>query len=345
MPATETLPVRLGYRTIDVVCENALLTGKNKFTLSFHGGGEPTMASKKMKQLINYARKKEVPCHANLTTNGCWSAADREWILNNFDDVSLSFDGLREIQDRQRPLASGRGTYDLVMASITAMDQRQLSYGIRMTVTEDSVDQLPENMKFLCSSTDCRVFQVEPASNHGRAMQGHNALTQYDRFARAFLKAYDIAVAAGRHMYYSGARPWVITPRFCQAPENALIVGTDGFLTACYEVCSRDHELAGLFCFGDISENGIMSVHEKTRQALFEKIEQRKKQCRDCFCFWHCAGDCPSKTMTADGRGHLRFDRRCDLNRHITRELIIRNITNGNGIWQGASEEQMLVAC
>jgi uncharacterized protein len=337
---TQNMPVELGIQAIDQVCRHAVALGADRFTLGFHGGGEPSLAKQQLRKLVRYARTREIPCQINLTTNGFWSEPETDWILGNIDEISLSFDGLQRIQDRQRPLASGKGTYHVVMDNIQKMEQRSVPYGIRITVTDESIDSLPRNMAFLCRETACRAFQVEPAFNHGRADTNNIALKQNMRFANAFLEAYDIAAAAGRHIYYSGARPWLMTTRFCQAPEKALIVGPDGFLTACYEVCSKTHELAHNFIHGTLLEDGRITSQNNRRKRLHEKIQERRSACEDCFCFWHCAGDCPSKTFTSITNGHLRFGERCDLNRLITMELLVRYIRDGNGIWQG--DEQRL---
>ena len=313
---------------------NAQKMGQDHFLLGFHGGGEPTLAWQQLTTLVEYARQQELPCQVQLTTNGFWSRTQREWAISHIDEISLSFDGMPSLQNRQRPLADGRGSYTAVMETIQELDRLERPYGIRVTVTEDGMDQLAENITFLCANTHCNTFQVEPAFKQGRALVSQTAVKKNNAFARAFLHAWEIADAHDRHIYYSGARPWLITDQFCQAPESALIVGPDGFLTACYEICSKDHELAPQFFQGDLMSDGTMTLLYDQRQELLEKIAQRRESCRDCFCFWHCAGDCPSKTMSAGREGHLEYKARCDLNSEITKGLILRYIEKGDGLWQ-----------
>ncbi len=339
----QTLASDLGRRAIDIVCQNATDAGQESFELSFHGGGEPTLAETHFRTLIEYARAKELPCQISVATNGYWTEEEREWILNHLDSISLSFDGIQAVQDRQRPLASGQGTFENVLGTIRAMDRRHFPYGIRLTVTNESIDDLERSIEFLCTETACRTFQVEPAFSHGRAQHEGTALTRTERFAAAFLEAYDVARSCGRHLYYSGARPWVITSRFCQAPERALIVTPNGTLTACYEIYNSDHSLAQDFFFGELSENGAMHIETTARQQFFEKVQERRALCQDCFCYWHCAGDCPSKTFAPEGDGHLHFGERCDLNRRITKELLLRYIADGDGIWRGTDRVMMVV--
>lgn len=329
------MPFNLGCRAIDRVCRNAVEIGENRFAVGFHGGGEPTLAWKNFRNLVNYAKAKEIPCHITVASNGFWAKEKRGWILDHLDEISLSFDGIKEIHDRQRPLASGQGSYHVVMKTIRAMDLCGFPYGIRMTVTDEAIDSVVDSTDFLCKETLCKTFQVEPAFDHGRAHHNGLALTQNNRFAKAFMEAHDIADSFGRHLYYSGARPWAITSRFCQSPEKALVVTPSGLLTACYEVYSKEHFLSHNFFFGRLLKSGRIDINSNVRLKLFEKLRNRRALCEPCFCYWHCAGDCPSKIFSAKENGYLSFGKRCDLNRMITKELLIRYIIAGNGVWQG----------
>lgn len=338
--AKEELPFDLGRQAIDIVCRNAVEKREQSFTLGFHGGGEPTLARGSFRRLVEYARGKSLPCQITVASNGYWSESQRGWILDRLDQVSLSFDGTRAMQDRQRPLSSGKSTFSVVMETIRAMDRRNFPYGIRMTVTDAGIEELPSAVEFLCRETQCGTFQVEPAFDQGRARSNEVALGDNRRFADVFLQAYDVAYAQGRHLYYSGARPWVITERFCRAIDNALIVAPDGSLTACYEVYGREHPLGRTFFFGSLGTDGSEKVEAQTRSRLQHQIAERRALCAGCFCYWHCAGDCPPKTLTPDSDGHRQFGPRCDLNRLITENLLVRYIAAGQGVWRGDSAMQ-----
>ncbi len=337
----ETLPLELAFAAIDRVYQNAREQGQDRFTLCLHGGGEPTVAWQCLQGCVAYARQKELTASINLTSNGVWTNAQRHWLLNNIDEISLSFDGPAAIQNRQRPLRTGGDSHDTVMTAIREIDSLGKSYGIRITITDDSIDRIPEIVEYICQETNAQTMQVEPAFNHGRARLDNIALAQNDNFAQAFLAGYDIASQHKRHMYYSGARPWILTNRFCEAFSKALIVGPDGFVTSCYEVCSRNHELADDFIFGNMNMAGTLSLIPRTRQNFLARIEERKETCQDCFCYYHCAGDCPSKTFSSETGGHLLHGSRCDLNRTITKELIVRAIFEGNGIWRGNLKQEI----
>lgn len=339
----QRLSVPMGEKAIAIVCQNAIKAGHEHFLLGFHGGGEPVTAWQNFKELVSFARTCELPSKIQLTSNGYWTRKQISWIMEHVDEVSLSFDGVKSIQDAQRPLLNGKGTFDVVMKTIQLLDQEKKSYGIRMTVTQENIHKIEHNMKFMCSQTQCQTFQLEPAFSQGRASRTGTVVKQTERFAQEFMKAWAIAAAEGRHVYYSGARPWLITNRFCQAPDTALIVGPDGFLTSCYEICDRNHKLANRFIFGDLSTEDGLTVNTDIRKSFHQIVSERRQKCRNCYCYWHCAGDCPSKTITAEDGGHLVFGERCELNRRITKELIFQNIAANNGVWQGDGQYMQLM--
>jgi uncharacterized protein len=331
------LPIELGRLAIETACRNARRKGEEHFGLVFHGGGEPTLAMREMRALVEHARAMSLQCRISTASNGCWSQRDEDWLLDNIDEVSLSLDGAEAVQNRQRPFADGSSSFGRALAAAQTLDRRRVAYGIRLTVTDEAIEELPAGLERLCRETACQVFQVEPAFPHGRARHDDRALTRHERFARAFFKGVDVAEAHRRHVYYSGARPWLSTARFCQAIDSAMVVTPEGALTACYEVCGPDHPLVSRFSFGTIDQDGAR-FHEASRRAFIERIDDRRRACSTCFCCWHCAGDCPSKTLTPDGAADLAFGDRCQLNRTITRQLLLRWVEAGGGMWRGDSE-------
>jgi len=330
----ENLGLELAQAAIDHVCRNAVELGRSHFELSFHGGGEPVQAWEVLQKATLYARSQALPCRVSMVTNGVWSARQREWILRHLDGVSISFDGEQRTQDRQRPFASGKGSFEAVMRSIAALDSAGFSYGIRMTATAPWRGQLPEDVRFICQETDCPVMQVEPAFNTRRGQHQGPDLGQARAFVEAFMEAFEIAQHAGRRLTYSGARPWLLTQAFCMAPYAALIVNPAGKLVTCYEIASEAHTLAQMSTVGRVVDSRLV-LDRPARQALLTYLAQKRTACRECFCYWHCAGDCYTRSM-AGAAGHpQQANTRCAINREITAHILLWYIMAGDGVWQG----------
>jgi uncharacterized protein len=343
LPA-ETLTREQGYAAIDYVCQNAVDQKRPRFELSFHGGGEPTMAWSVLQDCTAYARERPLPAKITLTSNGIWSRQQRDWILANIDGLTLSLDGAPETQNKQRPFASGRGSADQIMDNLAELDRRQFSYGIRMTATPPFA-AFVAGVRFICEETGCRSIQVEPAFNTERGEYSYPDEADCLAFADAFMQALEIATQAGRRLMYSGARLGLVTSSFCTAPYNALIINPAGRLVACYEVTGTTHPLAQLSAIGQFAD-GQMEVTEPARAHLHGLIAERRQACRDCFCYWSCAGDCYTRTFQDTHNGHQVRGARCTMNQAITRQMLLYSIADTDGIWrrQPAAHAHQLVS-
>jgi len=330
----QDLSPELARVAIDHACQNASELGQPHFELTFHGGGEPVQAWETLQGATAYARGKDLPCRISMVTNGVWTARQREWILNNLDGLSISFDGRQETQDQQRPFASGRGSFKAVMHTIDALDKAGFSYGIRMTATVPWRGRLLEDVRFICEETGCPAMQVEPAFNTRRGEHQGPTQEESEAFVDAFMEAFEIAHRAGRRLTYSGARPWLLTRTFCTAPYGALVVNAAGNLVACYEVADESHPLAGTSTVGRVVGSQVV-VDDQARESLLTYLEEKRTMCRDCFCRWHCAGDCYTRSFYAQAGSRQGANPRCYMNREITARILLWYIMAGDGVWRG----------
>ncbi|MFP4475864.1 MAG: radical SAM protein [Desulfatibacillaceae bacterium] len=306
---------------VDVVADNARRTGAGRFHLQMHGGGEPTVAWRRLVEAVEHARSRTIPCEVSVATNGWLEPSRARWLAKNADWVSLSMDGVPCVQDAQRPTRSGGPTHQRVLEFAAELDRAGTPYGIRMTVTPDSVDRLADGVRHVSRATGCRIVQAEPA--HDAPDAGGS------RFVKAFLEAHDAGAALGVFVYTSGARPWVLADRFCSASSDALTVLPDGSLSLCYEVFGNDHPLAGKMVWGDLLPDGSIRERPGVRRACREAVAARRRECVGCFCRWHCAGDCPARWMGRESHA------RCQVNREITTGLLLRYMQRGGGVWRG----------
>lgn len=325
------LPEELGRQAIDTVCENAQEQKAPAFEVSFHGGGEPSLAWKTLQACIAYARQKPLPARITLTSNGIWSESRCSWIISNLDGVSLSMDGRPETQNSHRPFISGKDSFGIVWRNIAEMDRRGFEYSIRLTATEPW-EGFPQEIEFLCRETGCKTFHVEPTfhihrGTHGDALPGEGQV-----FVDAFLEAGEIAAKAGRRLEYSGARVGLLLDTFCTAPFQALIVNPHGQLVACYELAGQSHPMNEVSTIGYL-KGGSIELYESARKSLHNLLEARRESCKDCFCYWSCAGDCFIRSFSSSRDDPAKRSERCQINRKMTEALILKKIADGNGVF------------
>lgn len=110
-------------------------------------GGEPLMNFDVVKQLVAYGREQEKlhdkHFRFTLTTNGVLLNDDiMEFANKEMDNVVLSIDGRKEVNDRMRPFRKGAGSYDLIVPKFQklAESRNQERYYVRGTYTHFNTD-------------------------------------------------------------------------------------------------------------------------------------------------------------------------------------------------------------
>jgi uncharacterized protein len=333
----QDLPLEMGKKAIDMVCANAQAQGLAAFEVTFHGGGEPTRAWRTLQACTTHARSKPLPAKISITTNGIWSKSQQEWILTNLDGLSLSMDGRPQTQGRQRPYASGRSSFGVVWRNLVELDRRAFEYAIRLTATQPWED-LPQDIAFLCKETGCRRFQVEPSFHIQRGVHGDPLSGDGQAFVEAFLAAVEIAERAGRELMYAGARLGFASSTFCTAPYGALIVNGAGQIVSCYELTGSDHPMEAISIIGSMRA-GTLELDIPARQRLHTLLAQRRIACRDCFCYWSCAGDCYTRALPSPEEHPAYRGERCSINRGVTEGLLLKRIAENSGIWRSGSQK------
>jgi uncharacterized protein len=324
------LSLETGYAAIDYTYENLKRQNHPKFRIALHGGGEPTLPWETMRKLVAYAKEKPIPTEVSLTSNGIWSKQQTQWIMAYVDSVGISIDGSPSTQDAQRPLASGNGSSRWVMQTLQELDAYHHPYGLRMTAVPP-FDHLLEDVRFLCENTHHHHLQVEPAFHPERGGGYHYELEQGLQFLQAFFAAQRVAEEYGGKLSCVGSDVDKISPVPCGSPFSSLIVTPQNKLVTCFEVTDDSHPLADLMTIGRITPQGV-EIDEEARSTLRQKIVERLASCRDCFCYWTCAGGCLPRAFSTGPDGHLHHGAHCELKRVLLKEMLLKEIAAGNGL-------------
>ena len=334
----QNLALETGYAAIDYTYENLKRLHSQKFLVSLHGGGEPTFTWKTLRSLVAYARGKPIPCEFSITSNGIWSEQQINWIMAYIGHVGISMDGSPQTQDLQRPTVSGKASSRWVMRTLQMLDANHFSYGLRLTAVPP-FERLMDDIRYLCENTQCTQMQVEAAFNTQRGEEGQPELEEGLEFLQVFFAAQRLAEGYGRDLRCAGSDVDKITTLACGSPYNTLVVTPHANIVACFEVVNDSHPLADLLTIGRITPNGV-EIDEDARSRLRKKIDERRASCRDCYCYWTCAGDCLIRSFYPDPDRYLEHGPRCELNRILLREMLLKQIAAGNGLWKRTPIEQ-----
>ena len=253
--------------------------------------------------------------------------------MDNFIGLNLSFDGTEDIQNYHRPLANGKGSYKKVIDTVKRMNDKNFSYGVRATVTAKSVANMDKYAEFFGSMCKIKIIQFEPTFTCGRCLYTGIETPSPDEFIAGYRKAKKIAGDLGISVIYSGARLNTITTIFCKASGDSFCVTPNGDVTSCYEVCSNDDPRSEVFFYGkyDKGEKGFIFKDSKLAY-LRKRTINNITHCENCFCKYHCAGDCLAKASDGKDLLSIRNQNRCKINQTLTIDAIIKTLEGVGGL-------------
>jgi uncharacterized protein len=313
---------------VDEITKNALELGQNRITINYHGGGDIGVVWNIVESATAYikqvANKLSLKTKFTIGSNGVLSCHQRKWILENISSATVSMDGYKEIQNLLRPLKGGLPSFGIVDDTLKYFDANGFNYALRSTVTSQTVGKLESIVKFFCSNYEVKKIKIEPMFMQGRALRNDLDMPDPDEFVKHFLRAEEIARSYNRELIYSGARFDMITRSFCKANGKSFCVTPKGFLSSCYEVLEESDPASKTFFFGRIINKEIQVDQDRLNRLADFDVESKNK-CKNCFAKYHCAGDCPVKSLIAANDQNLSVYR-CKINRALTKHQLFESI-------------------
>lgn len=325
------MPLATAKTAIDLVIRNVKKKHMKTLKIGFHGGGEPLLPWKRIKEIVSYAEQRA--SEENLkplifaATNAVLSTTQLEWIVDHFTNLNISFDGLPHVQDKHRPLPTGAGSFAYVDRTMKFLDKHDFAYGIRSTISEYNIDLMDETMEYIGQNYKTKYVHVEPLFVCGRCQTTDSHAPSMQAFCENFIKSEDTAVKYDIHLIYSGASLDKMGDCFCGVSSDSFNVTPDGYITPCYEITDKDDPRAQTFFYGKL-EGDRFEIDEDKRRYLNTLYLDNYPFCRDCFAKYHCGGECVAKLYGNDLHGDRGHDR-CRLNRDLTARRL-RRVVDGH---------------
>lgn len=259
---------------------------------TFIGGGEPTLTWPLLRESIEYIRNRncEQKVNCSVVTNGTLLTKEKlDFFYKNQVRIVLSFEILKQVQDIQRPLASGRSSFGRVSEALTYIKQSGVTCDcIRSTITNLNVEdmtlmvqQLAENYSFI------RYVDLEPVTDK------NNTKDFYDRYINNFFEAKRYGESVGITVYNSVSSSLSsVKTRFCR---REFCLTPTGEIVCCHRVSSSNDSLFNTFLIGKVTSNSIEIDENKIE--LLSAIKTNFKECSNCFAKYNCAGGCLSERL------------------------------------------------
>jgi len=271
--------------------------------LRFYRVGEPTLAFDLIRELYDYARKVYPKVRCELQTNGYWARngvydeAMAQWIASHLDLVWISYDGLTDIQDRQRPTVEGNGSSEMVERSISLLVESRARVGVRPTVTEAAMERMVEIVEN-CHAMGVDYLYFHPViKQQGKSIQ-MSGDTIYDvdlmAFARLYVDAWkraqELGTFCGNWLTMNFDEP---TTHFCKTCLGAPHLTLDGYVSACDKAFYGTGERFRSLIIGRYDrETGQIIEFPERLEAIRSRTPENMTPCSKCPISSQCGGSC-----------------------------------------------------
>lgn len=268
-------------------------------------GGEPLLEFDTILELIPHIREKEretgKKADLSLSTNGLLLTERVVRALTEHRiSCQISIDGTPELQDRNRRLPDGSGSYDAILPGIRRlMDARPGRVPCRVTVAHGAVDLLGATEHLL--NLGFGSVHVEPAIGGATGVRitakDVEAIQEQNERLTLFLVK---QVRNGRHFNYSNLVRTIRQTRVvrerqghhCGAGRTYFALAQDGSFYPC-------HRFVGMtdYRMGDLDTGFDATLQHK----MLQWVVDERPGCRDCWARYLCGGGCWKHAVDANG--------------------------------------------
>lgn len=282
-------------------------------------GGEPLMNFEVVKELVYYGRSIEKEYNKNfrftITTNGVLLDDDKIDFINEYmDNVVLSIDGRKQINDYMRMTVSGEGSYDIILPKLKKMvDKRKdKDYYIRGTFTNKNLDFSKDAMDFY--NNGFKKISIEPVVTPAemdyalREEHLEDVLKEYEEFSRQYIdiKKVDKDFLFFHFMIDLEQGPCIIKRAVgCGAGSEYIAVTPEGEIYPCHQFVGEKEFLLG---------NLTTGIENMELRDVFKKANvYSKEECRSCWARFYCSGGCHANSHYANNDLNKPFRLACEM--------------------------------
>ena len=308
----------VGKKALDFLIANS--GNRRNLEVDFFGG-EPLMNWQVVKDLVAYGREQEKIHNKHfrftVTTNGVLLNDEiQEFVNKEMDNVVLSLDGRKEINDQMRPFRNGTGSYDLIVPKFQklAESRNQEKYYIRGTFTRNNLDFSNDIMHF--ADLGFKQMSIEPVVGDEsdpyaiREEDLPKIMEEYDKLAKMMIEREKEGKGFNffHFMIDLNGGPCVAKRLSgCGSGTEYLAVTPWGDLYPCHQFVGQDD-----FLMGNV-DDGI--VKPEIADDFRSCNVYSKDKCRNCFAKFYCSGGCMANSYNFHGTIHDTYEIGCEMQR------------------------------
>ncbi|MBV1758731.1 MAG: thioether cross-link-forming SCIFF peptide maturase [Dethiosulfatibacter sp.] len=289
------MSVETGKKALDFVLQNS--GARKNLEVDFFGG-EPLMNFDVVRELVQYGREEEIKHGKNfrftITTNAVLLDEEKMAFINrHFDNIVLSLDGRKTVNDKIRKTLSGKGSYDLIIPKMKqAVESRKdKSYFIRGTFTGENLD-FAKDVAHMRDIGFTKLSMEPVVTDPGnpleiRASDLETVKKEYENLYYLYKESmgtekdfnffhFEMDLENGPCVYkrISG----------CGAGNEYIAITPEGHIYPCHQFVGDTD-----FILGDL-ETGIL--RKDIQDVFYSSNVMEKEDCKECWAKYFCSGGC-----------------------------------------------------
>lgn len=284
-----------GKKAIDFLLEKS--QNRENLELDFFGG-EPLMNFDVVKQIVNYARSKEKEYNKHfrftITTNGTLLNDDNiEFINKEMNNVVLSIDGRKDVNDRVRKRVDGTGCYDNILPKFKKLvDARgDKEYYVRGTFTKYNLDFSEDVFSLYEAGFDqisVEPVVADPKKPYALTMGDlADVFSEYEKLTSKLIESRKNGKKFNffHFMIDLDQGPCVVKRlRGCGCGNEYVAITPDGDIYPCHQfVGIEDYKMGNL-------DDGTFNLDMKNK--FSQAHVYNKPECKECWAKFYCSGGC-----------------------------------------------------
>ena len=278
-------------------------------------GGEPLMRFKLIERIVPFGKRRAwqmgKKMHFGMTTNGTLVTDNvvvfwKKWGMG----FHTSIDGIPEIQDRNRPMASGRGSARLVEKAVPKILAYRSNTAARCTVVPEFAGSIVKNYRYFRQLGYTNIiFSVADAKSWTK--ESHAVFEQqYSELGDIVIEEFrnDRFISVnGIDAVINGIIQNQRPQHFCGAGRGMVLVDIHGDLWPCHRWNKASEQS---WRIGNIYEHFNQNVRgELDHNCQTELLEE---DCDHCVANKFCGGGCPAENLEETGKVYKRHPNSCE---------------------------------
>lgn len=305
----QVIDIADAYVFVDFILKNTYIkkkveigAGVPKARIYLAGGGEPSYEWELLKKLVEYIKTRSyqyrVEYSLGITTNLIASKDQVQYLINNFDDILVSYDGISYVQNNNRSSEKIRNSASIVERNLSMIDSfSNANYSIRTTIwPKDYSELLNMADNIFCNYSNVRSWAIEPVWELGRAKKdgifskGENGILNVD-FTTHYLSLKSYAEDKYNRKVFSSMFKNNYGKYNCGTAfgENPWL-NADGRIYTCLDTINQNAHI-GVVSNGRIDFFSARDILNENHLKAIPKI------CDRCVAMYFCGSGCPLKNQ------------------------------------------------